>query len=150
MNRYNVQITKSVYSEDAETAAKDALQYIAAGNADSYVEVFPDGDNMTEWEGNLDVEPATDSEGEGPEGDTPFSFPEIGLWLNERDYMRASDLITEAARLAGDGAAGDLGRNPEYERGMAELIMRAMGWPCDHVGEIIACIHATAKDNAKG
>lgn len=79
----------------------------------------------------------------------PFSFPEISIWMDEREYLLASDLIGEAAGLAGDGAGGDLGENAEYERGMAELIMRFMGWPCDHVGEIIACIHATAQDNAR-
>ncbi len=79
----------------------------------------------------------------------PFSVPEIGVWMDESEYLRAVDLIDTAASLAGDGAGGELGLNPEYERGMAELIMRFMCWPCETVPEIIRAIHGTARDNAR-
>lgn len=75
-----------------------------------------------------------------------FSFPEITVMLNESDYIRAVDMITSAAGLVGDGGGGDLDYNPEYTRGMAEVILRTMGWEVDHVSEVIACIKATAKD----
>lgn len=77
-----------------------------------------------------------------------FSFPEISVYLDESQYMRASDLIETAATLFGDGAGGELGENPEYERGIAEIIMRYMGWPSETVPEIIEAIHGTARDNA--
>lgn len=78
----------------------------------------------------------------------PFSIPEVSIWMDEREYILASDLVGTAASLAGDGQGGDLGLNPEYERGMAELIVRTMGWPAGTTPEVIRAIHATARDNA--
>ncbi|AWY09441.1 hypothetical protein vB_RpoS-V16_05 [Ruegeria phage vB_RpoS-V16] len=80
--------------------------------------------------------------------DKPFSIPEISVWMDESEYIRAADLIGTAADLFGDGGGGDLGLNPEYERGQAELICYFLGWPSDHVPEIVAAIYATARDNA--
>lgn len=77
-----------------------------------------------------------------------FSIPEIGVWMDEREYIIASDLIGEAAGLAGDGAGGELGLNSEYERGMAELILRFMGWPVEEIGGVISAIHKTAIENS--
>lgn len=69
--------------------------------------------------------------------------------MDESEYIKASDLISTAATLAGDGAGGELGDNAEYERGMAELIMRLMGWDSDLLDGIVSAIHGYAKDNAK-
>lgn len=75
-----------------------------------------------------------------------FSIPEITRWLDESQYIRAMDLIGEAASLAGDGQGGELGLNPEYERGMAELIVRYMNWDSFNIPEVIEAIHNTARD----
>lgn len=79
-----------------------------------------------------------------------FRIPEIDAWLDEREYIMAIDLIGTAASLAGDGNGDELGQNAEYERGMAELITRHMNWSVDFVPQVIAAIHATARDNAQG
>lgn len=80
-----------------------------------------------------------------------FSITEISLWMDEAEYIKANDLISTASTLAGDGLGGELGDNSEYERGMAELIIRTMDWPADIVPEVIAAIHGYARDNsAKG
>lgn len=76
----------------------------------------------------------------------PFTIPEIGIGMDDSEYIKAVDLIGTAATLAGDGEGGELGRNAEYERGMAELIARFMNWSGDRVPEVIAAIHGTAKD----
>ena len=81
--------------------------------------------------------------------DRPFSIPELPMWLDERQYILASDLIGEAAGLVGDGTPSGLDDNPEYTRGMAELIMRFMGWEPDLVPAISEAIKATALDNLK-
>lgn len=78
-----------------------------------------------------------------------FSIPEIPLWLDEIAYIKASDLISEAGSLAGDGVGGDLGINAEYERGMAELILRYMGWSGDLTQNVISAIHGYARDNSR-
>ena len=75
-----------------------------------------------------------------------FSIPEIPLWLDESAYIKARDLISEAGSLAGDGAGGDLGINAEYERGMAELILRCMGWSGDLTQNVISAIHGYARE----
>lgn len=79
-----------------------------------------------------------------------FHIPEISLWLDEHDYIRAADLIGTAASLAGDGNGRELGQNAEYERGMAELITRYMNWPAEFTGQVIDAIHGTAKDTFNG
>lgn len=73
-----------------------------------------------------------------------FSIPDIPIWLDERQYILASDLIGEAAGLIGDGTESGLENNPEYTRGMAELIMRFMRWPPETVSSIIESIKVTA------
>lgn len=85
---------------------------------------------------------------DGPEGTEPFSIPELDVWFDEAEYLRVSELIGIAASLAGDGAGGELGDNSEYERGMAELIMRSshcLG--VDYLDQIIQAIHNTAKES---
>lgn len=81
-----------------------------------------------------------------PADEKPFTIPEISIGMDESEYIKAVDLIGTAATLAGDGECGELGRNAEYERGMAELIARFMNWSGDRVPEVIAAIHGTAKD----
>lgn len=86
-------------------------------------------------------------EGDFDPGETPFTIPEISIGMDESEYIKASDLIGTAAALAGDGEGGELGRNAEYERGMAELIARFMNWSADRVPEVIDAIHGTARDS---
>lgn len=78
--------------------------------------------------------------------DAPFSIPEIPVWMDERDYIRAIDMIVEAAGLIGDGTPSGIDENPEYTRGMAELIARTMGWDTGMVPHVTAAIKATALD----
>jgi hypothetical protein len=54
-------------------------------------------------------------------------------------------LIRIAATLAGDGQGSELGDNPEYERGMAELIARATGQPAENVPLVLSTIHGEAR-----
>lgn len=84
-----------------------------------------------------------------PADERPFTIPEISVGMDESEYIKAVDLIGTAATLAGDGTGGDLGRNAEYERGMAELIARFMNWSADRVPEVLDAIHGTAKDAAE-
>lgn len=87
-----------------------------------------------------------DSDDDEANGRIFHYLPEIGIMLDKDDHMRASDLISTAAGLFGDGAGGELGENAEYERGISELILRYMGWPVEHIEEVTACIHAHARD----
>ena len=58
-----------------------------------------------------------------------------------RDDLSAADR-EELDRLVADAAVliDDDGQNPEYTRGMAELIMLRMGWSSDHLDAIIGWI----------
>ena len=78
--------------------------------------------------------------------ETPFSFPEINAWFAEDSYIRTTDLLSTASYLIGDGTAVGLDLNPEYTRGMAELIADYTGLPCEAVGEITECIKAFARE----
>ncbi len=82
----------------------------------------------------------------GPEDSKPFSLPEIPMFFDEKEYQQIKELVTQAAQLAGDGGGGDLGINAEYERGMAELIMRTCGLSADLVDDLVRAIHAVAKE----
>jgi len=75
----------------------------------------------------------------------PFTFQNIDFLFGEATYLRAQGMIHTAAGLFGDGAGVDLGENPEYERGMAELICDGCGIPMYLKEEVIAEIHATAR-----
>ncbi|MCA1776067.1 MAG: hypothetical protein LC676_10790 [Loktanella sp.] len=80
--------------------------------------------------------------------DKCFSVPEINAWMDEHEYIMASDLISTAAGLFGDGDGGEIGTNPEYERGQIELVLNFMGWSSDdHYDEVRAAIVAYATDN---
>jgi hypothetical protein len=78
----------------------------------------------------------------------PFSVPELHIWMDEKHYLCATDLLNCAAQLFGDGAGGDLGENTEYERGQAELIRAFMGWSgYVEVEDVIEAVHGIAKDS---
>ncbi len=78
--------------------------------------------------------------------ETPFTFPLIDHALDEARYLRAQDLMSHAARLVGNGEGGDLGENPEYERGQAELICDVCSIPIEFKGQVIEQIHDIATD----
>lgn len=74
----------------------------------------------------------------------PFSFPEINAWFSDDSYIKTSDLLSAASYLIGDGTPSGMDLNPEYTRGMAELIADYVGLPSECVGQITACIKAYA------
>jgi hypothetical protein len=73
--------------------------------------------------------------------DKPFSVPEISIWMDESQYIKAIDLLGDASILTGGPES-----NPEYDRGMAELIMLHMGWSGEHIEEIVTAIHNMANE----
>lgn len=85
----------------------------------------------------------------GPEGRKPFSFPEIPAFMDDATYMRVSVLVEQAARLVGDGEGSEAGKNVEYVRGMAELILRVGGLSSDCLEGIVELIHNVAKESGQ-
>lgn len=57
--------------------------------------------------------------------------------VNDRDYDLALTMIEAATCLLGDGEGADIGSNPEYERGVAEMICEAAAIPMDYKDDII-------------
>lgn len=77
--------------------------------------------------------------------EAPFTFPCIDYGFDERQYLRAVDMIRDAATLFGDGSGGELGNNKEYERGQAELICMYCNIPLDLKDQVINEIHDVAR-----
>jgi hypothetical protein len=65
----------------------------------------------------------------------------ISICMSEEDYTEASRLMDLAAVLLCD----ETQTNPEYTRGVAEMVMIIMGWSCDEVPGVIEVIRARAK-----
>lgn len=130
---------------------KDELCWITANEASILittqgegvgVNIYPVGREEGKSIGGIWV----DNEELKPQGE--YSIPEIDAWFDEAEYLRLSNLIRIAAGQAGDGAGGELGENSEYERGMAELIIRTshvLGM--QHLDQVIQAIHNTAKES---
>ena len=50
------------------------------------------------------------------------------------------DLLATAYDLMGDGAGGEYDQNPEYTRGVAELVRELLGYRSEQTAEVIEII----------
>lgn len=84
------------------------------------------------------------NEAEAVVGDRSFHFERIDWRFDESGYLKAQDMIINAGGLFGDGQGGDLGTNPEYERGIAEMVCTACRIPLELKDQVVDEIHSYA------
>lgn len=76
-------------------------------------------------------------------------FEHIDLDFSKEGYAKATEMLRVAATLIGDGEGGEYGTNPEYERGIVELICDCCGIPMDLKDQVLAEIESIANAYAE-